>query len=219
MTLGAQDLGRFAALLFDMDGTILTSIAAVDRAWTAWARRVGIPTEPLLSELHGRRAAETIRRFAPPGVDLAEEIAWLDATELADTDGIAPIPGARDLLSRLPHDRWAVVTSAIRPVALSRIAAAGLPLPRVLIAAEDVQRGKPDPEGFLQAAAALGVAAADCLVFEDAPAGLAAGRAAGAQVLRVAGTLAAPAEDRTIQGYDDLAVTLDPDGIGLRLRG
>lgn len=214
-------LGRFSALLFDMDGTILTSIAAVDRAWTAWARRVGIPLQPLLSELHGRRASETIRRFAPPGTDLAAEIAWLDAAELADTEGIAPIPGARGFLEGLPAGRWAVVTSAIRAVALGRIEAAGLPMPAVLVAAEDVGRGKPDPEGFLRAAERLGVAAAECLVFEDTAAGLEAGRAAGARVVRIAGPHAGTgdaADIPTIANYEALRLTRDPQGIALHWR-
>lgn len=211
---------RHAAILFDMDGTILTSIPAVERAWTGWAARVGVPATEVLDHLHGRRAIDTVRRFAPAGADIATEAAWVDAAELADTDGVAPIDGAAELLSALGDGQWAVVTSAIRALALVRIEAAGLPLPKVLIAAEDVQHGKPDPEGFLLGAARLGVDIADCLVFEDTDAGLQAGRRAGAQVIRVAGPHHSQQEQDTpaIRSYRDLDINVDADGIAVRHR-
>lgn len=181
------DLGPYQALLFDMDGTILTSIAAVERAWTAWALRKDLPVAAVMAHMHGRRAQDTMRDFLPEGADVPAEAAWLEALEFADTAGIAEIPGAGQLLRALPADRWAVVTSATRALALRRIAVAGLPEPRLLISAEDVSAGKPDPAGYLKAAQMLGVAAPQALVVEDAEAGLQAGRAAGAQVLRIAG--------------------------------
>lgn len=210
-------MGPYAALLFDMDGTILTSIAAVERAWRAWAHRVNVSEASVLHYMHGRRALDTIRHFLPnvaEGVAQAEA-AWLEACEMQDMDGISEIPGARAFLSALPKGRWAVVTSATRPLALQRIAAAGLPLPEVLIAADDVDRGKPDPAGYLMAAAALQVDAADCAVFEDAPAGIASGRAAGAQVIIVAGNpqSVAAAGHRTIHDYGDLGPRMTTGGV------
>ena len=115
-----------------------------------------------------------------PDIDLDAEVAWVERGEIEDVEGVAPIPGAVDFLKRLPPDRWAVVTSASVPLARARLKAAGVTPPVVLITAEDVERGKPDPAGYLKAAAALGVDIADCLVFEDAEAGIAAGEAAGA---------------------------------------
>jgi mannitol-1-/sugar-/sorbitol-6-phosphatase len=182
-------LGPFDGLLFDMDGTILTSIAAVERAWSAWAMRIGAPAADVLSFLHGRRAVDTICHFAPPSADIGAEVRWLDEREHEDLNGVAEVPGARAFLERLPSDRWAVVTSANRALALKRIAAAGLPVPPLLVSSNDVTNGKPDPEGYCLAAKALGINAGNCVVFEDAHSGILAGRAAGAQVVRVAGPL------------------------------
>lgn len=207
----------FDAFLFDMDGTILTSIPAVERAWTAWADRIGAPAEDVLHYLHGRPARDTIARFAPQGADIAAEVAWLDAREMEDLDGIAAIAGAADLLAALPADRWAVVTSANRALAERRIAAAGLPAPPLLISSDDVRRGKPHPEGYLRAARHLGFGPARCLVFEDTAAGLQAGRAAGAQVIHVLGTpgVGGSGALASITGYLDLEVKPGPDGLWL----
>lgn len=209
----------FEALLFDMDGTILTSIPAVERAWTAWARRVGVDAVTVLAWLHGRTALDTISRFAPPGCDIATEVAWLDARELADLEGIAPIAGAASLLASLPAPRWAVVTSANRALARRRITAAGLPQPATLIACDDVRQGKPHPEGYLLAAERLGCRIDRCLVFEDTGAGLRAGLAAGASAVRVLGTHGSdvPAGLPTIADYRDLRSQDGPSGLGLHL--
>lgn len=193
--------GRYSALLFDMDA-ILSSIPAVERAWTAWALRAGVSPQPVLDYLHGRPAVDTIRHFLPAHLSLTEEVAWLDARELDDLDGIAPIPGAEALLRSLPPNAWAVVTSANRALALRRIAAAGLPQPAVMITSDDVTHGKPHPEGYLAAANLLSVSPADCLVLEDSDTGLAAGRACGAQVLRLSGN-ALGAKDTTAQDISD----------------
>ncbi len=214
------DLFRFSqpfqAFLFDMDGTILTSIPAVVRAWTAWSNRVGVDVEAVMHYLHGRPARDTIRHFAPPGCDIAAELAWLDAFELQDVDGIVAIPGAAALLTRLPRHRWAVVTSANRALATMRIAAAGLPMPDLLISADDVTRGKPDPQGFAMAARHLGFAASDCLVFEDTQAGLTAGRAAGAGVLRLAGVAdQADTESPWITDYTGVTVEITDAGLSV----
>lgn len=177
------------ALLFDMDGTLVDSIAVVERTWSRFAKRHGLDLDRLLAACHGRRTSETVAEFAPPGVSVAEETARIDAEELADFDGIVEVPGAARLLASLPADRWAMVTSADRNLATRRMAAAGLSLPPVTITAEDVANGKPAPDGYLAAARALGVSASECLVFEDAPAGLRAGEAAGAKVVAVTTTL------------------------------
>lgn len=211
-----RPLGPYQALLFDMDGTILTSIAAVERSWRAWADRVGVTPGVVLDYMHGRRAVDTIRHFLPAASDVAAEVQWLDELELRDMEGVAAIPGALAFLESLPPDRWAIVTSANRGLALARIAAAGLPVPKVLVSSDDVTRGKPDPEGYLRGAALLGADPSRCLVLEDAPSGLRAGSAAGADVLRIAGTRGEgddiPLVD-TWQGYDGVRIAPVPDGL------
>jgi sugar-phosphatase len=204
-------LGSYDALLFDMDGTILTSIAAAERAWSAWAARVGISAYEVLSYVHGRTAVDTIRHFLPPTADINAEVRWLDELELADLDGIAEVPGAGAFLRTLPTDRWAVVTSANRVLATKRIMAAGLPLPSVLVSSDDVSRGKPDPEGYLRALQILGVDATACLVFEDTHAGMRAGLAAGAEIIQIAGTQK-PDElpvRMTVESYQRLSLSLE----------
>lgn len=185
---------EFAAFLFDMDGTVLTSIVASERVWGTWARRHGLDVEAVLACIHGRRAVETVRSFSIRGVDEDAEVLWLMRAEIADTDGIEAIVGAGAFLRALPDDRWAIVTSAPRDLAKVRLAAAGLPLPAVLITAEDVERRKPAPDCFQLAARRLGHPIEDCLVFEDAPAGIAAAEAAGAQVVVVTATHGHPLE-------------------------
>ena len=183
---GPNFRGRsFAAFLFDMDGTILDSSAVVERVWRAWATRHGIDPTELLASIHGVRAEDTIRRFGPVGIDVAAEVALLHQEEMADVEGIVPIEGAEALIAGLDPNCWAVVTSAPRSLARVRLCSVGLPIPYTLVAAEDVKRGKPEPDGFLKAAMLLGVPIADCLVFEDSPSGIAAAKAAGAHVVVV----------------------------------
>jgi sugar-phosphatase len=185
---------QFAAFLFDMDGTVLTSIVASERVWGAWARKHGLDVEAVLKCIHGRRAVETVRSFNIPDIDEAAEVHWLMESEIADVEGIDAIKGAAAFLRALPADRWAVVTSAPRELAKVRLTAAGLPLPAVLVTAEDVERGKPAPDCFLLAARRLGHRIEDCLVFEDAPAGIAAAEAAGAKVVVITATHSHPLE-------------------------
>ena len=176
---------RARALLFDMDGTLVDSSAVVERIWRQFARRHGLDPAELLAASHGRRTGDVIARFAPAGVDVAAETALTVAQEVDDSDGVAAVPGAAELLAGLPADRWALVTSAGRDLAVRRMAMAGLDLPSVIISADDVHAGKPDPEGYLAAASRLGVPAATTIVFEDTDAGLAAARAAGAREVAV----------------------------------
>lgn len=187
-----HDGKAFAAFLFDMDGTILTSIAVAERIWSDWATQHGIDPVAFLPTIHGVRGVETIARLNLPGIDPMIEAERITAAEMVDLSGIEPIPGAAAFLQALPPERWAVVTSAPRALALRRIKAVGLPVPAVLVAAEDVARGKPAPDCYARAAGLLGVAAADCLVFEDAAAGIAAAEAAGAAVLVITGAGSAP---------------------------
>jgi mannitol-1-/sugar-/sorbitol-6-phosphatase len=172
------------AILFDMDGTLVDSTLCVESTWRAWAMRHDLDIEKLLQVSHGRQNHETIRLIAPH-LNTPEEIAFLVRAEEECQDGIVAVAGARDLVDMLPLDCWAVVTSAWRRLAEIRLQCAGLPLPDVLITADEVNRSKPHPDGYLAAAARLGVEPAKCLVFEDAPAGIEAAMAAGMNVVGV----------------------------------
>lgn len=208
----------FGAFLFDMDGTILNSISVAERVWTAWAEKQGIDAASLLATVHGRKAIETITRLGLSGIDPAEEVRLLTQAEIDDVAGVEPIAGAVDFLKSLPLDRWAVVTSAPRELAKVRIAAAGLPWPKVLIAGEDVENGKPAPDCFMLGAKMLAQPIEDCLVFEDAPAGIEAAEASGASVLVICATHRAPLLTRhpSVGDYDHVAVNIDANG-NLRL--
>lgn len=178
---------RGKAILFDIDGTLIDSGAAVERAWRTWAEEYGADPDQVVRVCHGRRTEDIVPEFVAPQ-QRAAAIARELALELADLDGVVALPGARQLLDALPREQWAAVTSGERSLMTARLAAARLPVPNALVSAEDVSTGKPNPEGYLKAAAALGLEAQQCLVVEDAPAGISAGRAAGAQVLAVTTT-------------------------------
>jgi sugar-phosphatase len=177
---------RAEALLLDMDGTLVHSTTEVETVWRLWCQSHRLDPEPVLAMCHGVRSREVIRALAPQ-LDLAREVALLDELEIQHAGVAEPIAGARTLLGALSPARWALVTSASQRVARHRLASAGLPLPRLLIGAEDVVRGKPDPEPYLLAARRLGLAPADCLVFEDAPAGICSALQAGCQVVQIGG--------------------------------
>ncbi|AZQ34552.1 HAD family hydrolase [Streptomyces cyaneochromogenes] len=202
------------ALLFDMDGTLVDSTVVVERTWRRFARRHGLDAERILATAHGRRTGETVARYAPAGVDVAAETARLVAEEVEDVDGIVPVPGAPALLASLAGDRWAVVTSAGRELTHRRMAAAGLPLPSLLVSADDVREGKPSPEGYLTAAAALNVRPAATVVFEDAEAGLRAAAAAGAPAV-VVGDHGGPAAAGCPKVRDLREVTVTDTGRGV----
>ncbi|MER7110220.1 HAD family hydrolase [Streptomyces sp. NPDC000229] len=179
------------ALLFDNDGTLVSSLESVDRCWTRWASEYGIAAEDFARvELHGRPAVEIIAELltGDRAAGIPQALARIEQLEVEDVPGgVELLPGTKELLSSLPEGRWAVVTSATRPLAEARLREAGIDAP-VVIAADDITRGKPDPEPYLLAAARLGVDPARCVVFEDAPAGLTAGRAAGMTTVALATT-------------------------------
>lgn len=210
--------GLFKAFLFDMDGTVINSIAAAERIWSAWARRHGLDVAAFLPTIHGARAVDTIARLGLPGVDAEAEARGITLAEIDDVEGIVEIPGAARFLNALPADRWAIVTSAPRALAIERLKAAGVPLPAVMVSADDVGTGKPDPACYILAAERLGVPVADCLVFEDAPVGIAAGVASGARVVVVTTTHHQPMDTAhpTIPGYAALTA-LGGEGGLLRL--
>lgn len=204
---------RAAALLLDMDGTLVHSTDEVETVWRLWCRRHQLAPEPVLAMCHGLRSREVIRALAPQ-LDMAQEVALLDELEIHHTGRGEAIMGSRALLTRLPAERWALVTSASQRVARHRLESAGLPLPTLLVGAEDVVHGKPDPEPYLLGAKGLGVAPADCLVFEDAPAGIQSALRAGCAVVQVGGKqLLDPAVIAVIQDWRQVSVEVDEKGM------
>jgi sugar-phosphatase len=175
---------RCSGLLFDSDGVLVDSDASVLLSWSRWAHRWDLDADEVTAMVHGRRSADTVALLIDHA-DRARALAEIDRYEVEDAATVTACPGAAELLAAIPPDRWAVVTSGRCDLATARLVAAGLPAPTVLVPADDVPAGKPDPAGYLHAAAALGLAPADCVVFEDSPAGVAAGLAAGATVVGV----------------------------------
>jgi sugar-phosphatase len=173
---------RCSALLFDLDGVLVDSTPAVARVWNRWALTHGFDPETVVRLAHGRPSRTTIRDLMPNS-DVDQEDRIVERMEMEDLDGMVLLPGARELLNRLPSDRWTIATSCTRPLAEVRLRAVGLPVPKMMITSSDVKIGKPDPEPYLKAAANLGFAASECIVVEDAPAGVRAGKAAGARVI------------------------------------
>ncbi|MEU0075751.1 HAD family hydrolase [Streptomyces sp. NPDC006332] len=215
MTIHAQ------ALLFDNDGTLVSSLASVDRCWTRWAAEYGITAvEFARVELHGRPAVEIAADLLPADV-VPQALARIEQLEIEDVpnDGVQLLPGTRALLDALPSDRWAVVTSATRRLAEARLDAVGI-LPKTLIAADDITRGKPDPEPYLLAARQLGVDPARCVVFEDAPAGLQAGRAAGMTTVALATTHPAHelSADLVVKDLSALSALVTAAGVEISVR-
>jgi sugar-phosphatase len=209
------------ALLFDNDGTLVSSLASVDRCWTRWATEYGITAEEFARvELHGRPAAEIAADLLPADV-VPQAVARIEDLEVEDVPngGVHLLPGTRAFLDALPAERWAVVTSATRRLAEARLDAVGI-LPKTLVAADDVTRGKPDPEPYLLAARTLGVDPARCVVFEDAPAGLAAGRAAGMTTVALTTTHQAHElqADLVVENLSALSALVTEQGVEISLR-
>ncbi|WOI59610.1 HAD-IA family hydrolase [Streptomyces fradiae] len=203
------------ALLLDMDGTLVNSDAVVERVWRRWALRHGLDPDAALKVVHGRQGYATMALLLPdrPMEQNHAENRELLAEETADLDGVVPVPGAPAFLAAvaaLPH---ALVTSADAALAAARMGAAGLPMPELRVTAECVSASKPDPEGFLKGAAELGFAPADCVVFEDSEAGVAAGRAAGMRVVGVGPRAAAYAPDLHVPDLTRLRVETTADGV------
>lgn len=208
------------AVLFDLDGTLIDSTPAVTRSWQRWGEHWGL-ADVFGAHQHGVPARAIVAGHLP-AEQVDEGFSMIETMEVEDTEGIVVLPGAESLLVSLPADRWAIVTSCTAPLAAARVAATGL-TPPVLVTASDTERGKPDPAPYLAAAVRLGVDPRDCLVVEDAPAGLAAGRAAGCATLAVATTL--PVEeleqhgaDLVVRSLEDVTVETTPEGLRVTAR-
>lgn len=213
---------RCAAVLFDLDGVLIDSTPAVTRVWEWWAREHGFDPEKTVREAHGRPSIDTIREHLP-NADHEAENRIVEAKEIEDVEGIVPLPGALNLLSTLPPGRWTIATSCTRPLAETRIRAGGLPVPQKFITASDITKGKPNPEPYEKAAALLGFPSSACVVFEDVPAGIRAGKAAGAKVIAVRTTdsdkeLSAAGADFIVDSCADVVVeSFSAEGIVLAL--
>ncbi|MEP7454414.1 HAD family hydrolase [Phyllobacterium sp. SB3] len=205
---------NYAAFLFDMDGTILNSTVAAERVWSKWAEAHGLDVAAFMPTMHGVRAIDTIRRLGLPGVDPEVEAAKITEDEIKDVEGVMALPGAASFLASLPPEKWAIVTSSPLELAKRRLAAAGIPVPATLVTAEDVKIGKPNPDCYLLGARKLGVDASDCLVFEDATAGILAGDAAKADVMVITATHKHPVETThtTIPDYENVTFRSVQDG-------
>jgi sugar-phosphatase len=180
-----------SAILFDLDGVLVDSTRSVDRQWRLWAEEMRVDPEEVMRIAHGVRTIEVVRRLTPH-IDADGEVVRIEKREAEDQDGVAVMAGAADLLSTIPADRWAVVTSGTKYLASARLRVGKLPVPKVLVSADDVAQGKPHPEPYLKGAQLLGIDAAECIVVEDAPAGIRAAHAAGMKAIGLTSTYTAP---------------------------
>jgi mannitol-1-/sugar-/sorbitol-6-phosphatase len=195
-----------AALLFDNDGVIVSSIASVNRCWKIWAAHYGVPNADKVEIAHGTRAVEIMKNLAPD-VDPVEGLKLIEDMEIADVADVEVLPGVRALLTSLPANRWAIVSSATHRLLVARLQAAKLPEPEWIVSADRVVNGKPHPEPYLLGAKLIKVAPEDCIVVEDAPSGVSAGKAAGCRVLGVLGTH--NAEELRAAGVDWVVASLE----------
>ena len=206
---------RCSAILFDLDGVLIDSTRSVDRQWRAWAREQKIDEEKVMAIAHGVRTIEVIRAVASH-LDAEVEVRRLESREAEDQSDVVVMPGAADLLGAIPDGRWGVVTSGTRLLATARLRLGGLPVPTILVTADDVANGKPHPEPYLKGAERMGVKPADCLVVEDAPAGIQAARAGGMKVIGITSTYAAAKlseADFVVQKLPQIQVTLNGTGV------
>jgi mannitol-1-/sugar-/sorbitol-6-phosphatase len=211
-----------SALLFDMDGVLVNSTPAVARVWRKWALERGFDPEEVVHKAHGRPSLTTVKEFLPHADHEAENRA-IERLEIADLAGVIALPGARELLSSLPPDRWTIVTSCTRPLAEVRLKAAGLPQPAKLVTSNDIQHGKPAPDPYLKGAEKLRVQAKDCIVVEDVPAGIRSGKSAGARVIAFTTTvgakeLVAAKADWVLENCSAIAAKLVDGQLRLALR-
>lgn len=204
-----------AAILFDLDGVLVDSTRSVERQWRAWAREHGIDGDNVMIVGHGVRAVEVVRAVAPH-LDAEAEVRRLEAREAEDQDGVAAMPGAIDLVGSIPEGHWGVVTSGTRHLATARLRLFGIPIPKVLVTSDEVVRGKPHPEPYLRGAELLGVNPAECLVIEDAPAGIQSAHAAGMRVIALASTYPVPVlseADAVVQKLRQIHIVPDNRGM------
>lgn len=209
-----------AAILFDLDGVLVDSTRSVDRQWRLWAREVGIEPERVIAIAHGRRTLEVVRLLAPH-LDPEPEVVRIERREAADLEGVEVMPGSADLLSSIPQGKWCVVTSGTRYLAHSRLQHAQMPIPEVLVSADDVAQGKPHPEPYLRGAELLGFRPAECLVIEDAPAGIESAHAAGMKAIGLTSTYSLTElhqADAVIQSLTSLSLRLDGASVARSLR-
>jgi len=214
---------RCSGVLFDLDGVLIDSTPAVTRVWRQWALEHGFNPEEVVERVHGRPSLTTVREYLP-NADHAAENREIERREMQDADGIITLPGARELLRQLPANRWTIATSCTRSLAEVRLRAAGLPIPEHIVTATDVTQGKPHPEPFLKAAAKLGFPSSACIVVEDVPAGIRAGKAAGARVIAFRTTveeaeLRSAGADFVLNNCADVSVAHDAEGLTLILNG
>ena len=205
-------------ILFDMDGVLISSIGSVVRCWRRWAEIYDIPNAETYTVPHGVRAIDTVKLLRPD-IDPEEGLRTIEDMEVEDMADLKVLPGVKKLLEGLPLERWAIVTSATQRLLRARLAAAGLPIPTRLISGDMVERGKPDPEPYRRGAELLGFVPSECIVVEDAPSGVGAGKAAGARVLAVLGTHSAEElkqADWIAASLEDLTVTSGANGMELR---
>ena len=208
-----------SAILFDLDGVLVDSIASVERAWRKFAARHKLDVATVLEAAHGHRSIDTIRLLVPDADAEAENLI-VEQDEVDDAESVNATEGAGELLSILPPQRWTIVTSGTRPLATARLRAAALPIPKHLVAADEVVNGKPHPEPYIKGATALGFRPAECVVFEDAPTGIRSARDAGAKVIGVAGTYD-PAQLKAAQALAGslahVSVEINCDGLIVRI--
>jgi len=205
-------------ILFDMDGVLISSIGSVRRCWRRWAKMYGVPNAEEYEVPHGVRAIDIVKSLRPD-IDPHEGLRAIEDMEVQDVGDLQVLPGVKTLLAGLPMERWAIVTSSTRRLLLARLKAAGLPVPERIISADDVERGKPDPEPYRRGAELLGLRPEECVVVEDAPSGVGAGKEARCRVVAVLGT--EPVEDLrgadwVVGSLEGLAVTVNVDGLELR---